>query len=173
MLHLINSLDRVSSFSAGQTNMNSVTKPTHLEYAGTVPTPSSATPMILRPDCVKQLQVKHDYTKQDLLVTINKQLKTHHSFNVLISLFIHLLSPDDQGVTQLFMVDPLSYFSFQPVLHNWCNKGHGMCYPVCGMMHIKEPLLLIRKSSPCGSSRFPLSLSEWSFTICVTPYNRK
>ena len=21
--------------------------------------------------------------------------------------------------------------------HNWCNKGHGMYYPVCGMMHIK------------------------------------
>ena len=41
-------------------------------------------------------------------------------------------------------VDPLSYFSFQPVLHDWCNKGCGMCYPVCGMVHIKEPLLLIR-----------------------------
>ena len=35
-------------------------------------------------------------------------------------------------------MDPLSYFSFQPVLHDWCNKGHGMCYPVCGMVHIKE-----------------------------------
>ena len=23
-----------------------------------------------------------------------------------------------------FMVDPLSYFSFQPVLHDKCNKGH-------------------------------------------------
>ena len=38
-------------------------------------------------------------------------------------------------------VDPLSYFSFQPVLHDWCNKGRGMCYPVCGMVHIKEPSL--------------------------------
>ena len=38
------------------------------------------------------------------------------------------------------------------------NKGCGMCYPVCGMVHIKEPLLLIRKSSPCGSSRFPLTI---------------
>ena len=28
----------------------------------------------------------------------------------------------------------------QPVLHDWCNKGRGMCYPVCGMMHIKEPI---------------------------------
>ena len=33
-------------------------------------------------------------------------------------------------------VDPLSYFSFQPVLHDWCNKGRGMCYPVCGMVHM-------------------------------------
>ena len=70
-------------------------------------------------------------------------------------------------------VDPLSYFSFQPVLHDWCNKGCGMCYPVCGMVHIKEPLLLIDKSSLCGGSGFPFSLSEWSLTICLTPYNRR
>ena len=70
-------------------------------------------------------------------------------------------------------VDPLSYFSFQPVLHDWCNKGCGMCYPVCGMVHIKEPLLLIDKSSLCGGSGFPFSLSEWSLTICLMPYNRK
>ena len=62
---------------------------------------------------------------------------------------------------------------FQPVLHDWCNKGRGMCYPVCGMVHIKEPLLLIGKSSLCGGSGFPFSLSEWSLTICLTPYNRK
>ena len=68
---------------------------------------------------------------------------------------------------------PLSYISFQPVLHDWCNKARGMCYPVCWMVHIKEPLLLIRKSSPCGSSGFLLSLSEWTFIICPTPYNRK
>ena len=57
-------------------------------------------------------------------------------------------------------VDPLSYFSFQPVLQDWCNKGCGMCYSVCGMVHIKEPLLLIDKSSLCGGSGFPFSLSE-------------
>ena len=48
-----------------------------------------------------------------------------------------------------------------------------MCYPVCGMVHIKEPLLLIGKSKLCGGSGFPLSLSEWSFTICPMPYSRK
>ena len=66
-------------------------------------------------------------------------------------------------------VDPLSYFSFQAVLHDWCNKG----YPVCGMVHIKEPLLLIDKISLCGGSGFPFALSEWSLTICLTPYNRR
>ena len=48
----------------------------------------------------------------------------------------------------------------------WCNKSRGM-------VHIKEPLLLIDKSSLCGGSGFPFSLSEWSFTICLTPYNRR
>ena len=51
--------------------------------------------------------------------------------------------------------------------------GSGMCYPVCGMVHIKDPLPLIGKSSLCGGSGFPFSLSEWSLTICLTPYNRK
>ena len=63
------------------------------------------------------------------------------------------------------------YFSFQSMVHDWCNKGRGMCYPVCGMVHIKEHFLLIEKSSPYGSIRFPLSLSEWSITICLTPNN--
>ena len=56
-------------------------------------------------------------------------------------------------------VNPLSYFSFQPVLRDLCNKGRGMCYPVCGMVHIKEPLLLIDKSI----------LPEWSLRI----FNRR
>ena len=50
---------------------------------------------------------------------------------------------------------------------DWCNKGRGMCYPVCGIVHIKEPLLLIDKSSLCGGSGFPFSLSEWSLTIFI------
>ena len=78
---------------------------------------------------------------------------------------------DNAGDSQHFA--PERFVSFQPVLQDWCNKGCGMCYSVCGMMHIKEPLSLIGKSSPCGGSGFPLSLSEWSFTMCPTPYNRK
>ena len=71
----------------------------------------------------------------------------------------------DGSSDRSFMMDPLSYFLFQPVLHDWCNKGHGMSYLVSEMMHIKEPLLLIGKSSPCDGSGFPLLLSEWSDTI--------
>ena len=48
-----------------------------------------------------------------------------------------------------------------------------VCVSLSGMMHIKESLLLIGMSSSCGGRGFPLSLSEWSFTICLTPYNRK
>ena len=75
-------------------------------------------------------------------------------------------------LTNVNDVDPsLSYFSFQTVLQDRCNKDRGVCYPVCGMVHIKEPLLLIGKSSPCGGSGFPLLLSESSFTICLTQLN--
>ena len=40
------------------------------------------------------------------------------------------------SLDRYLMVDPLRYFSFQPVLHDWCNKGCGMCNPVCGVVHI-------------------------------------
>ena len=45
---------------------------------------------------------------------------------------------------------------------------HACRHPVCGMVHIKEPLLLIDKSSLCGGSGFPFSLSEWSLTIIMS-----
>ena len=46
----------------------------------------------------------------------------------------------------------LGYCLFQPVVDNGC----AVCCPVCGKVHIKDPLLLIPKSSLCGDSRFPL-----------------
>ena len=102
----------------------------------------------------------------------------NHKYNVFVHVIPFFLGKSvrswcNGSSDRSFMVDPLSYFSFQPVFHNWCNKGCGMCFPVCGMMHIKEPLLLIGKSIPCGSSGFPLSLFQWFFTICLTPYIHK
>ena len=71
------------------------------------------------------------------------------------------------------IIQPIELFFVRASAPRLVYKGRGMYYPVCGMMHIKEPLLLIGKSSLCGDSGFPLSLSEWSFIICPTPYNRK
>ena len=54
-----------------------------------------------------------------------------------------------------------------PVGHSQKEGRKEMFYlTVCGIVHIKELLLLIKKN------RFPLTLSEWSFTICTMPYNR-
>ena len=38
------------------------------------------------------------------------------------------------------MVEPLSYLSFHAVFHDLYDKGRGMCYPICEMMHIKQSL---------------------------------
>ena len=80
-----------------------------------------------------------------------------------------------ENKTILLLVDPFKimrfnhlkklYFSFQPVLHDWCNKDRGMYYPVCGMMHIKDPLLLIGKSNICGGSGFPSFLKKFKVFI--------
>ena len=91
---------------------------------------------------------------------------------ILLKLVKFALAADKKDVVKVQYCIPYT-ISFQPVLHDWCNKGCGICYPVCGMVHIKELLLLIRKSSPCGSSRFPLLLSEQSFPKYRTPNNCK
>ena len=43
----------------------------------------------------------------------------------------------------------------KPVVHDWFIKGRGMYCSVYGKVHIKDPLLLIEKSSLCGGSGFP------------------
>ena len=77
-------------------------------------------------------------------------LTTHFYFPLELYVYITLTN----NYLALFIYHPLSYFSFQPVLHEWCNKGRGMCYPVCGMVHIKEPLLLIDKSNRLAAAGF-------------------
>ena len=38
--------------------------------------------------------------------------------------------------------------------NNWSITGCGLCCPVYGKLHIKDPLLLIGKSSLCGDGEF-------------------
>ena len=61
-------------------------------------------------------------------------------------------------------------FPFQPVVYNWSVKGCDISCPACGKVHIKDPLLLIEKSSLCGDSRFPLK-KYVTMTICLTSNN--
>ena len=49
---------------------------------------------------------------------------------------------------------PIELFLIPAIAPRLCYKGRGMCYYVCGMMHIKKNLLPIGKSSPCGDSGF-------------------
>ena len=71
------------------------------------------------------------------------------------------------------MLDPLIYFSSsQCSIISVSNKV--ICASLSLAYIIKEPLLLIVPISPCsGDSWFPILLSEWSFTICLTTYNLK
>ena len=87
--------------------------------------------------------VQHHITKNENV--LSESLNKHFLPSIRSEMQLHgksVRSWCDGSLDRSFMVDPLSYFSFQPVPHDWCNKDRGMCYPVCGMMHIKEPLLL-------------------------------
>ena len=59
-------------------------------------------------------------------------------------------------------VDPLRYFSFQPVLHDWCNKGHGMCYPVYFTDRIAHTTAFVTPAGKRNSSMSPSSPMGWS-----------
>ena len=85
----------------------------------------------------------------------------------------------DGSLDRSVMVDQLSYNSAPANRSGQCSTAGvtkaEVCVilPFCWMMHIKEQLLLIGKSSSCGGKRFSLSLFKWSSTIRLTPYNRK
>ena len=65
------------------------------------------------------------------------------------------LGSADPSLLKKAQVLSFFYFQFQPVVHNWFIKGRGMYCSVYGKVHIKDPLLLIEKSSLCGGSGFP------------------
>ena len=54
--------------------------------------------------------------------------------------------PTDRIAHTTAFVAPVVEHWLERELHDWCNKGRGMCYLVCGVVHIKETLLLIGKS---------------------------
>ena len=50
----------------------------------------------------------------------------------------------NQVTNSIAYPDPLSYFPFQPVLHDWCTKGRGMCNCLCHYAY-KRTLAVNRK----------------------------
>ena len=65
------------------------------------------------------------------------------------------------GVGLISHGGPIELFFSQPVVHNWFNIVCGMCCPVCGMVRINDPLLLIEKSNPSSEgSGFFLMLCD-------------
>ena len=63
-----------------------------------------------------------------------------------------------------------------PAVFHYYNKGHCICYPICGMVHIKDPLLLIGTNSLwSGRSGFPFSQSVGSlpYVQCHMTANKR
>ena len=114
-----------------------------------------------------------------LLPSLSLSLSLYFYLSLSIYLYVYLslylfisLSISERNVAQSIACPPLKrsvvgsillsgpscslgYFPFQPVVHNWYIKGRGMYCSVYGKVHIKDPLLLIEKSSICGGSGFP------------------
>ena len=42
---------------------------------------------------------------------------------------------------------PIELFFISDSVSQLGNKGPGLCYPVCKMMHIKDPLLIVEMSN--------------------------
>ena len=67
----------------------------------------------------------------------------------------------------------MNAFAVWAIFHSneWSIKVCGMCCPVCGKVHMKDPVLLSGKSSLCGDSRLPLK-KYVRMTICLTSNSR-
>ena len=73
---------------------------------------------------------------------------------------LHLPNLVPEGGASIYQSSTASYgcdthTHTQPVVHNWFIKCRGMYCSVYGKVHIKDPLLLIEKSSLSGGSGFP------------------
>ena len=78
---------------------------------------------------------------------------------------VYIVSSSDVFVSHIINLTQIEYnsYSLNPTISRSSQCSTALvCYTVCGIMHIKEPLLLFGKSSQCGGSRVPLT--EWSFT---------
>ena len=108
----------------------------------------------LQPNFFKQIQSRYLHVQIPVILWQRQEttaaLLTEEWY---LALWYSVSSWWDELMDWSLMVDPLTYFSFKPVLHNLYNTILSMV--------LKEPLLLIGKRSPCRGN-----LSGWSITIC-------
>ena len=103
----------------------------------------------------------------DLLYSVLSILKTHDLNLICLHYWKRDIAPGysvrswcDGSSDRSLMVDPIRYLMFQTVLYVWWKKPLWYVLSCLWDMHIKEPLLLIEKSSPCsGGNGFALSVS--------------
>ena len=75
--------------------------------------------------CVRQL------TKTELFLTRSSEVGKEG--NVLFNNALNTFYLRLYGVRHMVKDHSYNYFLFQPMLHDWCNKGRGICYVVCVM----------------------------------------
>ena len=97
--------------------------------------------------------------------------------NVLLFTFMYMLKFPFKVQARHSAHTHLSYLNCLGLLlsRSFLSIGLLPWYMLSCLWNIKDPLLLIGKSSCNGSSRFSVSLPDWSFTLCKgpIPYNRK
>ena len=74
-------------------------------------------------------------------------------------------------VGSIFLLDALSYFSFQSVLHDWCNKRRGGLNPFWPHKFGFKPLLGLEPMAPIRPqlqvSHANYSATETSMYVCM------
>ena len=92
----------------------------------------------------------------DTLVINIKSLINNYIVNALLKLctcfWLHAIRYTLQAIKKEQF--ECTWRPFCSVVPDWCNKGGGMCYPVCDMVHIKEPLLLIGRIAHVAAAGF-------------------
>ena len=59
-------------------------------------------------------------------------------------------------------VDPWSYFSFQPVIHDWCNKGHGWNLTFTNQFVYTLYNKILEEATFCSCF--------WDHSLCIVPF---
>ena len=103
---------------------------------------------------------------------------THLLINLISPTLVHLVTfppallPIHMNVCIHQPIHPPIYIYIHPFIYDsdWCNKSHDVCYPVCGMVHIKETFYMTERVAHVVVAACFISLSEFPFTICPMPY---